>query len=194
MQLQIGSSLFLPKTNTRAVDHYTFLDTIKILPNAIWNKYMILTIPSLPHPTPEHTEGLNCSILTKVLCLLKLWKPNSFLRGSLIFFFPLGPQNHKPEFSSCWSAASACLEDLWVSLHKPLWKGGRAHMACASSTRCWTSADSSDHLTLCLCCCWMDMWAEMVVRMATKYLCFRTLDGESCSFRVVGFFFFFFHT
>lgn len=30
----------------------------------------------------------------------------------------------------------------------------------------------------------------MAVRMATKYLCFRALDGELCGFRVVGFFFF----
>lgn len=135
----------------RAVGHYTFLDTIKILPNAIWNEYMILTIPSLPHPTPEHTEGLNCSILTKVLCFLKLWKPNSFLRGSLIFFFPLGPQNHEPEFASCWSAASACLEDLRVSRANPYGRGDRPTWPVLLQLD-WTSAldDSSDHLTLSL--------------------------------------------
>lgn len=146
-------------------------------------------IPSLPHPTPEHTEGLNGSILTKVLCLLKLWKSNSFLEGSLIFFFSI--RTTKPRTRICF-LLECCFSMSGGPvglLCKPLWKGRQAHVARASPSRLWTSAlaDSSDHLTLCLCCLWMDMWAWMVVRVATKYLCFRALDGESCGFRVVGF-------
>lgn len=51
----------------RAVDHYTFLGTIKIPPDEVWNKYKILKI-SLLSPYLEYTEGLNHSII-KVLCL-----------------------------------------------------------------------------------------------------------------------------
>lgn len=163
----------------RAIDHYTFFDTIKIPPNTIWNKYKILKISFLPHPTPEHTEGLHCSVLTKALCLLKLWKPNSFMRGSSVFFFPI--RTTKPRTRICFPLECCfSMSRGLVGLHATLWKEREAQVACTSPTRLYASTlvYSSAHLTPCLCCPWIHMWARMAVSVATKGLCFRALGGE----------------
>ena len=77
----------------RSVDHYTFLGTVKISPNEIWNKYVILKVSSLQHLNPEHAEGLKCSSGMKVLCS-SCENLTLFCSDSQFSFFLLGPQTH----------------------------------------------------------------------------------------------------
>ena len=157
---------------------YTFPDTINIPPNAIWNKYKVLKKPPLPHATPEHTEGLNyCIFIKEFFFFLSRENLITFCKGAWFSFFALGPQNHKPEFASHWSAASACLENLWVLDASPVnWETGP--IACTSPAGLGASAHQVAQIIQ-RCCPERTVWARMVVRVAAKCLCFRTLDKNS---------------
>lgn len=140
----------------RAVDHYTFLGTIIIPPDAIWNKYTkdIFT-ESLsrihwrfkPFYYQKFFVSQHCENPIPFLIFFLLVVLN-------VFFPPLGPQNHTLEFASRWSAASACLKGLYRILDPSTVKGEQGISSLTSSTRLWASSllFSVDNLTLFLCC------------------------------------------